>query len=143
MTGPHHCLAAAKAFFQEEPEIARGRDGIMAHFLLQWTYKDPAIQAMLDNPQDRVGEACKAVEAFGGKLHQFFYAFGAYDGIAIVEFPDNESCAACSYTLAGAGAIGVRSITVLLSPMEGYRAMQKANQTRTGYQPPVGYGSHG
>ena len=33
--------------------------------------------------------------------------------------------------------------TVLLSPEEGYRAMQKANQTRTGYQPPVGYGSFG
>jgi uncharacterized protein with GYD domain len=115
----------------------------MAHFLLQWTYKDPAIQAMLDNPQDRVGELSKAVEAFGGQVHHFFYAFGAYDGIAIVEFPDNESCSACGFTLEGAGANSALTTTVLLSPAEGYRAMQKANQTRTGYQPPVGYGSFG
>jgi uncharacterized protein with GYD domain len=115
----------------------------MAHFLLQWTYKDSAIQAMLDNPQERGRELCKAVEAFGGEVHQFFFSFGAYDGIAIVEFPDNESCAACSLTLEGAGANSALTTTVLLSTTEGYRAMQKANQTRTGYRPPVGYGSHG
>ena len=115
----------------------------MAHFLIQWRYTNPAVQAMLDWQQDRVGELRKAVEAFGGEVHQFFFAFGEYDGIAIVEFPDNESCAACSLTLEGAGANSALKTTVLLSATEGYRAMQKANQTRTGYQPPVGYGSHG
>ena len=115
----------------------------MAHFLFQWTYTDPAVQAMLDKPQDRVRELSKAVEAFGGEVHQFFFAFGAYDGIAIVKFPDNESCAACSLTLSGAGANSALTTTVLLSPEEGSRAMEKARQTRTGYQPPVGYGSFG
>ena len=115
----------------------------MAHFLFQWTYKDSAVQAMLDKPQDRPGELRKAVEAFGGKVHQFFFAFGAYDGVAIVEFPDNESCAACSLTLAGAGANSALTTTVLLSAAEGYSVMQKARETRTGYQPPVGYGSYG
>ena len=115
----------------------------MAHFLFQWTYKDSAVQAMLDKPQDRPGELRKAVEAFGGKVHHFFFAFGAYDGLAIVEFPDNESCAACSFTLTGAGANNALATTVLLSAEEGYRAVQQANQTRTGYQPPVGYGSFG
>ncbi len=115
----------------------------MAHFLFQWTYTNPAVQAMLDKPQDRVGELIKAVEAFGGEVHQFFFSFGAYDGLAIVEFPDHESCAACSLTLSGAGANSALTTTVLLSPEEGSRAMEKARQTRTGYQPPVGYGSFG
>ena len=111
----------------------------MAHFLFQWTYKDSAIQAMLDKPQDRPGELRKAVEAFGGKVHQFFFVFGTYDGVAVLEFPDIESCAACNLTLAGAGANRTQSTTLLLSPAEGYGAMQKASQARTGYQPPVGY----
>ena len=111
----------------------------MAHFLFQWTYKDSAIQAMLDKPQDRAGELRKAVEAFGGKVHQFFFVFGTYDGVAVLEFPDIESCAACNLTLAGAGANRTQSTTLLLSPAECYGAMQKASQTRTGYQPPVGY----
>ena len=76
----------------------------MAYFLYQWRYKDPAIQAMVKAPQDRPAELRKAVEGFGGRMHAFFYAFGTYDGIAIVEFPDIERCAACSLTLAGAGA---------------------------------------
>ena len=59
----------------------------MAHFMFQWRYKDTAIQAMLDKPQDRPGELRKAVEAFGGKVEHFFYTLGVYDGLAIVEFP--------------------------------------------------------
>ena len=115
----------------------------MAHFLFQWTYTDSAIKAMLDKPQDRPGELRKAVEAFGGKVHQFFFAFGTYDGVAVLEFPDIESCAACTLTLAGAGANRTQLTTLLFSPAEGYGAMQKASQTQTGYRPPVGYGSHG
>ncbi|HMB07349.1 MAG TPA: GYD domain-containing protein, partial [Isosphaeraceae bacterium] len=76
--------ADAEAFFQGAPKIAGGRNGIMAHILLQWTYTDPAVQAMLDKPQDRPGELRKVVEAFGGKVHQFFFAFGEHDGLAIV-----------------------------------------------------------
>jgi uncharacterized protein with GYD domain len=105
--------------------------------------KDPAIKAIVETAQDRPGELRKAVGEFGGKVHHFFYAFGAYDGIAIVEFPDNESCAACSLTLAGAGGTVVLTTTVLLTAAEGHRAMKKASAAETGYQAPVGYSSHG
>ena len=115
----------------------------MPYFLFQWTYKDPAVKAMLESPQDRPEELRKAVEGFGGKLHQFFYAFGEYDGIAITEFPNNESCAACSLMLSGAGGATALRTTVLLSAEEGQGAMRKARIAKTGYQPPVGYSSHG
>lgn len=115
----------------------------MTYFLYQWTYKDSAIRAVVEDPHDRSVELRKAVEAFGGTLHQFFYAFGAYDGIAIVEFPDHESCAACVLTLAGAGADATLNTTVLLSAEEGYHAMRKANATSSGYRSPIGYASHG
>ena len=111
----------------------------MAHFMLQWKYKDTSIQAMLDKPQDRPRELRKAVEAFGGKVHQFFFTLGTYDGLAIVEFPNTESCVACSLTLAGAGANTDLTTTVLLSPVEGSQAMERARQTHTGYQPPPLY----
>jgi uncharacterized protein with GYD domain len=115
----------------------------MPYYLYQWTYKDPALKAMCEAPQDRPAELRKAVEAFGGKLHQFFYALGPCDGIAIVEFPDNECCVACSLTLGGHGGNTTLSTTVLLTPGEGYQAMVKANRTSTGYRAPVGYASHG
>jgi len=115
----------------------------MSHFLFQWKYKDPAIKAMLETQQDRPAELRKAVEGFGGTVHHFYFAFGEYDGVAIVEFPNNESCAACSLTLNGGGANAALTTTVLMSPNEGVRAMRMARETKTGYKPPVGYSSHG
>jgi uncharacterized protein with GYD domain len=115
----------------------------MTYYMMQWSYKDPAIKAMMQAPQDRPAELRKAVEAFHGKLHHFFYSFGAYDGLAIVEFPDIESCAACSLTLSSEGGNTSLMTTVLLTPGEGFVAMEKANATRTGYQAPAGYASVG
>jgi uncharacterized protein with GYD domain len=77
---------------------------------------------MVDTPQERPEELRKAVEAFGGRLHQFFFAFGECDGVSVVEFPDNESCAACAVTLSGAGANTALRTTVLLTAGEGQSA---------------------
>lgn len=115
----------------------------MPHYLFQWTYKDTSIKAMVADPHDREAEVRKAVEAFGGKLHHFFYAFGEFDGIAIVEFPDNQSCSACSLTFGSGGANSRFWTTVLMTMEEGWQAMRKANQVTTGYTPPSGYASHG
>ncbi len=64
-------------------------------------------------------------------------------GIAIVEFPDAEHCAACSLILgAGGGAERLRT-TVLMTMEEGWRAMRRAHDAETGYVPPAGYASYG
>ena len=115
----------------------------MPFYLFQWQYKDPAIKAMTETPQDRPAELRKAVEAFGGRLHQFFFAFGEYDGVSIVEFPNNESCTACAVTLTGAGANTALRTTVLLTANEGQAAMLRASSVSHGYRSPVGYASHG
>ena len=115
----------------------------MPYYLFQWKYKDTSIKAMIETPQDRPAELRKAVEAFGGRLHQFFFAFGEYDGIGIVEFPNNERCAACAATLIGAGANVALQTTVLLTADEGNAAMLHAYSVQSGYRAPVGYASHG
>jgi uncharacterized protein with GYD domain len=115
----------------------------MPHYLFQWKYKDTSIKAMIETPQDRPAELRKAVEAFGGRLHQFFFAFGEYDGIGIVEFPDNEKCTACAVTLTGAGANVALRTTVLLTAAEGNAAMLHAYSVHSGYRSPLGYASHG
>ena len=115
----------------------------MSFYLFQWQYKDPAIKAMVETPQDRPTELRKAVEAFHGRVHQFFFAFGEYDGISIVEFPNNESCAACAVTLVGAGGPATLRTTVLLTANEGQAAMLRAGSVSHGYRPPVGYASYG
>jgi uncharacterized protein with GYD domain len=118
-------------------------EAAMASYLFQWTYKDPQIKAMVEATQDRPAELRKAVEGFGGRVLQFFFAFGEADGIALVEFPDNETCLACCLTLNAAGANASFRTTVLLTPQEAANAMRRAHMVATGYTPPIGYVSHG
>jgi uncharacterized protein with GYD domain len=110
----------------------------MPHYLLQWTYKDPQIKALVETPQDRKAELQKVVESHHGTLHDFYFAFGKFDGIAIVEFPEVESCAACVLTLEAAGTNSVLETTVLITADEGRRAMVRASSTVATYQPPPG-----
>ena len=116
-------------------DAASQSEKLMPYYLFQWKYKDPSIQAMI--------ELRKAVEAFHGQMHQFFFAFGVYDGLSIVEFPNNESCAACAVMLTGAGANTSLQTTALLTANEGQAAMLRASSVQSGYRPPVGYSSHG
>jgi uncharacterized protein with GYD domain len=62
--------------------IVGKREDLMPHYLFQWKYKDPAIQAMIETPQDRSAELRKAVEAFGGRMHQFFFALACTMALA-------------------------------------------------------------
>lgn len=108
----------------------------MAHFMLQWQFAGISAKGMVDKPQDRTGPAKALIEGFGGKLHHYYFAFGDYDGIGIVEFPDNTSAAACSMKAAATGAFSRFETRVLMTAKEAEAAMQKAHDTKTDYRPP-------
>lgn len=110
----------------------------MGYYLLQWCYKEGQYKALVEKPQDRAKALAKTVAAFNGKLHDFYFAFGDYDGVAIVEFPDNETATAMLLTVGGGGGVSKLSTTVLISTDEAKRAMKKAHETKSGYSPPSG-----
>lgn len=111
----------------------------MGYYLLQWRFKDEQIKAMVERPHDRTAEARKAIETHGGTLHHYFFAFGDYDGIALVEFPHNEACVSSLMTIVGAGGLVALKTTVLITAEEARSAMQRAGSITSGYEPPVGY----
>ena len=74
------------------------------------------------------------IEANGGTLLGFYYAFGEYDAVVIMEAPDNVSISALALAVAAGGAIKDGKTTVLMSPEEGLEAMRRASET--GYRPP-------
>ena len=94
---------------------------------------------MLENEQNREHVVSLAVQAFGGKLHQFFFCFGTYDGMAISEFPDSEAALACVMTITSHGGLARCETTALFNVQEGMAAMSHANSLISGdlpYQPP-------
>ena len=109
----------------------------MAFYMLQISYKEDQVRALVANPQDRSAEARKLLEALGGKLHHFFFSFGEYDVVAIVEAPDNVATAAGSMAVSAAGTTSAFKTTPLLTMDEAMAAMKKAGEL-TGYKAPSG-----
>ena len=73
----------------------------------------------------------KLIEAAGGKLEAFYFAFGKTDAIIIAELPDQASAAGISLAVGAAGAATTRT-TVLITPEE----IDAAAKQTVDYRPP-------
>ncbi|MFN2189422.1 MAG: GYD domain-containing protein [Candidatus Promineifilaceae bacterium] len=98
----------------------------MSYYMFQAAFTPEAWAGLIKNPSD-VRERNRAlVEALGGKLVGAWFAFGEYDVILIVEFPDNVSVAAAAVTAIAAGSGAKFKTTPLLSVEESIAVMKKA-----------------
>ena len=108
----------------------------MATYLVQVSYTPQAWAAMIANPQDRTKVVGAVVKKLGGKMQDFWLAFGDYDVVGIIDMPDSVSAAAFSIAVGGGGACRSVKTTPLLSMDEGMAAMKKAGTS--GYKPVTG-----
>lgn len=106
----------------------------MPLYLGRFSYTQQAIKAMVDQPQDRATAAAEVAESLGGKLIGFWFAFGEYDGVYLMEAPDNATAAALAMAVGGSGALSKVETTVLLDTNEAQEAMRKAASAT--YRPP-------
>ena len=110
----------------------------MPFYLVQAKYTSAGAKGLTSNPQDRGEAVAKLAEAVGGKLHAFYYAFGDYDAVMIVEAPDNVSIVSMVMTGSGAGGSTIKT-TPLLTREEGLAAMRKAGTLADRWTPPTRY----
>ena len=89
---------------------------------------------LAEKSEDRRDAARQYIEAVGGRLHGFWYAFGEYDAYNLWEAPDNVSMAAVAMAISGGGALSKYETTVLLTVEETMDAMARARDIR--YRPP-------
>jgi uncharacterized protein with GYD domain len=100
----------------------------MPRYMYQFSYTPEAWAALLRNPTDRTESVRRLAEGVGGKLIDFYYAFGEYDGVVIFETPDNASQAGAVLSAFAAGHIKASKTTVLLTVPEAVEAMRKGSQ---------------
>ena len=110
----------------------------MAFYMFTASYTTDSIKAMVDNPQDREAAGRAAIEALGGKLHQFFFCFDESDVIAIFEIDDDIAMAACSLMIGAAGGLAHGATTKLMTSADAMTAMARAKEARGSYSPPSG-----
>jgi uncharacterized protein with GYD domain len=106
----------------------------MPLYLTRFSYTPETWSRLAQKPEDRRDAARMYIEAVGGKLHGFWYAFGEYDAYNLWEAPDNVSMAAVAMAISGGGALSKYETTVLLTVEETMDAMQRARDIR--YRPP-------
>ncbi|WP_299361681.1 GYD domain-containing protein [uncultured Paracoccus sp.] len=94
--------------------------------LTRFSYTPATWAKMIKNPEDRRGAATHYIEAVGGRLHGFWYAFGDHDAYGLWEAPDNVAMAATVLAITSGGALSEHHTTVLLSVEETLAALEKA-----------------
>ena len=108
----------------------------MPFYLTQAKLSQDAVKGLMSNPQDRTTAVGKLLEAMGGKLHHYFFAFGEYDVVLLLEAPDNASAAAAMMVAAGSGSVSASKTTVLMTMEESMASMRKAGSAAGAYRPP-------
>jgi len=102
----------------------------MASFMVQFNYTEQGLKGLIKEGGSNRREATeKLVKSLGGKLVAYYFAFGDYDGIAIVEGVDNVDTAAAALIVGASGAVKTKT-TVLLTPDEVDKAAKKSGNYR-------------
>src|SRR5687767_14053538 len=128
------CQSAVSKKASTPETVITTKETTMPLYLSKFSYTPETWAKLIRNPEDRRKAAQTYIESVGGKLHGFWYAFGAYDGYNLWEAPDNVSMAAVALAIAGGGALRSFETTVLLTVDEALAALGKAEQVR--YQAP-------
>jgi uncharacterized protein with GYD domain len=110
--------------------VVANERGTMPLYLSRFSYTPETWARMIRNPEDRRQAAQTYIESVGGRLHGFWYAFGAHDGFTLWEAPDNVSMAAVALALSSGGALSSLETTLLLSVDETLEALRKVEQVQ-------------
>jgi uncharacterized protein with GYD domain len=104
----------------------------MPKFLSKASYTTEGCRGLIkEGGTARRAAVQKLVEAAGGKLEGFYFAYGEDDVYVIMDFPDAVSGAAVSLTVNASGAVRLSTVP-LLTPEE----MDAASKKSIPYRPP-------
>ncbi len=106
----------------------------MPHYLWQVSYTAQGVSGLVKTAEDRSAIIRSLVEGVGGRMESFYYTFGDYDALVILELPDNVTMAALSMAVGASEAVTNLRTTVLIPASEGVEAARKA--TGISYRPP-------
>ena len=104
----------------------------MPKYLVQASYTAEGLKGLQkDKASGRKAAVSSAVEALGGKLESFYFAFGNDDVIAILDMPNNVNASALSLAVSSSGMVRTRT-----TPLLSVDDVDKALGMAASYRPP-------
>ena len=95
-----------------------------------------SLARLMEHPEDRRGPVQQLAAAAGGRLEDFYWMLGPYDGLAVVELPDSAAAASVAVTVVGSGAFKHFETHELLAADQFVGILQKAKTLQASYQSP-------
>lgn len=104
----------------------------MPKYLFEVSYTPDGARGLIEHGGSARRAAIKeSIEAAGGELEAFYFAFGGTDAYVIASHRDNETAVAQALAVAASGAVTLRTV-VLLTPEE----IDAASGQAVAYRPP-------
>lgn len=97
----------------------------MPLYMTQFSYAPEAWSALARQPEDRSLALGRLAEGLGARLVNLYYSFGDYDGVVILEAPDNVTAAAVILAAVGPGHVKAIKTVPLLTVEETAEALRK------------------
>ena len=82
---------------------------LMSFYIILWNYTDQGIKNVKESPK-RADAFKSKLENAGGELIETYYTFNKYDGVSIVEAPNDEALMSCLLSVESQG--NARSVTL-------------------------------
>ncbi|HKW70803.1 MAG TPA: GYD domain-containing protein [Candidatus Dormibacteraeota bacterium] len=106
----------------------------MPKYLVTGSYTAEGIRGVLKEGGSGRRKAVEdAVKSMDGRVEAYYFAFGSYDVVSIVDVPDSVTALALSMGISSTGTVSTTT-TVLLTPEEVDQATKKVFQFRAAGQ---------
>ncbi|SRR5712691_8377403 len=106
----------------------------MPKYLWEASYNSDGLKGVVkEGGTGRRAAIEQLVDAAGGKLESFYFAFGESDVVVIADLPDEETATAIALTVNSGGLVSLKT-RVLLTPEE----VDAAAKRSVDYRPPGG-----
>ena len=104
----------------------------MAKYLVQARYNADGVKGVIkEGGSGRIAAVTKLIEAGGGKVEAFYFAYGEYDAYVVVDVPDEATALSLSLAVNASG-----SVTLQLVPLITAAQMDAATKKTVGYRAP-------
>ncbi len=107
----------------------------MPTYLALFSYSEGSLAEMIEHPGDREPAVQRVLESVGARLETFYWMFGKYDGIAVVEAPDSLTMAGVSAAIGSTGTVHSETHE-LFSTADIRRILETARQARANFVEP-------
>ena len=106
----------------------------MPRYMVQFAYTPQAWAGIAKNLEDRRAPVRQLMETLGGQLISFYYCRGEYDGVLIIEAPDESTANAASLAAISSGQFRAVQTTELFEVDEILESLRKV--ATAGFRPP-------